>query len=93
MNYRPSGSSVRGIFQARVLECVFPPPRDLPNPGVKSASPASPALAGGFFDHPATWKAHSSLLDCQIFVFNELKIVFNEQRLKVGKCVVDAKEM
>ena len=27
----------------------FPPPENLPNPGVKSPSPASPALAGGFF--------------------------------------------
>ena len=27
----------------------FPPPGDLPDPGIKSASPVSPALAGGFF--------------------------------------------
>ena len=27
----------------------FPTPGYLPNPGIKSASPASPALAGGFF--------------------------------------------
>ena len=27
----------------------FPPPRDLPNPGIEPASPTSPALAGGFF--------------------------------------------
>ena len=27
----------------------FPPPEDLPNPGIKPASLASPALAGGFF--------------------------------------------
>ena len=27
----------------------FPPPRDLPNPGIKSVSLMSPALAGGFF--------------------------------------------
>ena len=26
-----------------------PPPGDLPHPGIKSLSPASPALAGGFF--------------------------------------------
>ena len=26
----------------------FPPPGDLPDPGIKPASPASPALAGGF---------------------------------------------
>jgi len=27
----------------------FPSPGDLPNPGMESASLASPALAGGFF--------------------------------------------
>ena len=27
----------------------FPPPGDLPNPGVKLVSPMSPVLAGGFF--------------------------------------------
>ena len=27
----------------------FPPPGDLPDPGIKPESPASPALAGGFF--------------------------------------------
>ena len=27
----------------------FPPPGDLPEPGIEPASPASPALAGGFF--------------------------------------------
>ena len=26
----------------------FPPPGDLPNPGIKSEAPASPPLAGGF---------------------------------------------
>ena len=27
----------------------FPPPGDLPNPGMETESPVSPALAGGFF--------------------------------------------
>ena len=27
----------------------FPPPRDLPNPGIEPRYPASPALADGFF--------------------------------------------
>ena len=35
------------------LECwsglPFPPPGDLPHTGIKPESPASPALAGGFF--------------------------------------------
>ena len=41
------GSSVHGIFQARTLEWVaISSPGDLPDPGIKLASPA---LAGGFF--------------------------------------------
>ena len=32
----------------------FPPPGDLPDPGVE---PLSPALAGRFFTTSATWKA------------------------------------
>ena len=50
MDCSPQGSSVHGIFQARILECglPFPPPRDLPNLGIEPAFPMSPALAGGF---------------------------------------------
>ena len=32
----------------------FPPPEDLPHPGIKPMSPVSPALAGGFFTTRAT---------------------------------------
>ena len=32
-----------------------PPPRDLPDPGIKPMSLMSPALAGGFFTTSATW--------------------------------------
>ena len=46
----PPGSSALGIFQARILEWVaFLTPWDLPDPGNKPASLASPELAGGFF--------------------------------------------
>ena len=35
------GSSVDGIFQARMLEwAAFPSPGDLPNPGIEPRSPA-----------------------------------------------------
>ena len=34
----------------------FPPPGDLPDPGIKPLSLASPALAGGFFATSATWE-------------------------------------
>ena len=38
-------------------ESPVPPPGDLPNPGIKPSSPASPALAGGFFTTapPGKW--------------------------------------
>ena len=41
MDCNPPGSSVHGIFQARILEYVaFPSPADLPDPGIKLGSPA-----------------------------------------------------
>ena len=47
----PSGVSVHGIFQARIL---FPTPGDRPDPEIELASLGSPALAGGFFTMSAT---------------------------------------
>ena len=38
-------------------ELPFPPPGYLPNPGIKSTSLQSPALAGGFFTTSAAWEA------------------------------------
>ena len=38
------GSSVHGLFQARIPEWI-PSPRDLPDPGIEAVSPA---LVGGF---------------------------------------------
>ena len=50
MDFNPLGSSVHGIFQARVLEWVaISTPGDLPDPGIELMSPASPAMAGRFF--------------------------------------------
>ena len=41
----PPVSSVHGILQARILSGLpFPSPGDLPNPGIKSMSPAAPAV-------------------------------------------------
>ena len=57
----PPGSSVHGIFQSRILEGVaISSSRDLPDSGIKLASPASPALAGGFFTIIATWEAQAT---------------------------------
>ena len=56
MDCSPSGSFVHGIFWARILEQLpFPPPEDLPYPGIK---PASLALAGGFLTTEAAGKPH-----------------------------------
>ena len=54
------GSSVHGIFQARMLEWVaMPSSKDLPDPGIE---PMSPALAGVFFSTGATWEAHKKAI-------------------------------
>ena len=37
-----------------------PPPGDLPNPGIISASLTSPTLADGFFTTNPTWKAYNT---------------------------------
>ena len=43
-------SSVRGIFQARILSGLpFPPPGDLLDPGIEPASPVSPALQADLY--------------------------------------------
>ena len=38
----------------------FPPPGDLPDPGIEPTSLAFLALAGGFFTTNATWEAPSN---------------------------------
>ena len=53
MDCSPPGSSVHGIFPARML---FPTPGDLPHPGIKLSSLASLTLAGRLFTTGATWK-------------------------------------
>ena len=53
----PPDSSAYWIFQARIYwsGMPFPPPGDLPNPGIEPVSLASPSLAGRFFTTSATW--------------------------------------
>ena len=57
------GSPYNGILQAK--ECwsglPFATAEDLPDPGIKPASPVFPALVGGFFTTSATWEAYSRL--------------------------------
>ena len=50
MDCSPPGCSILGILQARILEWVaISSSRELPDPGIRLTSPASLALAGGFF--------------------------------------------
>ena len=59
MDYSLPGSSVHGILQARILECVaISFSRDLTNPGMDPMSPASPALAGRSFTTEPPGKLH-----------------------------------
>ena len=60
--------SMRLSWQEHWSGLPFPPPVDLPNLGIKPASPAAPALAGGFFYHWTTWthyKAKNSIVIAQ----------------------------
>ena len=50
MDCSQPGHSVHGIFQARIPEQdAISYSRGLPHPGIEPLSPASPALASGFF--------------------------------------------
>ena len=50
MDCNPPGSSVHGISRQEYWgRFPFPSPEDVPDPGIKAVSLASPALAGRFF--------------------------------------------
>ena len=52
------GFSVHRILQTHSLErAAFPPPGDLPDPGIEPASLMFPTLAGGVFTIGTTWEA------------------------------------
>ena len=60
MDRSPPGSSVHGsLRQAYWSRLPYPPPGDLPHPGVKPMSLTSPVLAGGFFTTGAIWEAQT----------------------------------
>ena len=62
MDCSPSGSSVYGISQARILEWLpSPTPGDLHKAGIETASPVSPVLAGGYFTAMLPGKPISSI--------------------------------
>ena len=79
------GSSVHGIFQARIQEWVaFPSPGDLPHPGIKPMSPASPALPSGFFTATQPGKPILSTDPCTCFLLIHVPILYRGWKAK--KC-------
>ena len=55
----------------------FPPPEDLPDPGIE---PASPALPVGFFTTCVTWEAHIYTTICKIDSWWEVAVQHREPR-------------
>ena len=76
MDCSPPGSSVHEISQTKILEWIpFSPPGDLLDPGIKPASSASLALAGGFSSnephgkpYPTSYFSVISQLTCKMVV-------------------------
>ena len=66
----PLSMGVSGQECGSGLPC--PPPRELSHPGIKPASPVSPALAGKFFTTSATWEAPLSV---SLFKKEHLKLI------------------
>ena len=66
MDCSPPGSSVSMGFSRQEYwsEPPFPPPGDLPDPGIEPESLKSPAMAGGFFTISATWETPNTNISC-----------------------------
>ena len=70
MDCSPPGSSVHGIFQARILEWLpCPSPGNLPDLRLEPVSPMSPALASGF----CITGAHLGV--CLMFSQEEIQVI------------------
>ena len=64
MNCSPSLSFVHEILHTRILEWVaMSSPGDLPDPGIKPAPPATPALQVDSFIHWVTWEVQEYALN------------------------------
>ena len=75
-DYSPSGSSVHGIFQARILQWVAISSSRGSDPGVEPAPPESPALRR-ILHHWAARGAHAACcIGCVCFSTNSLLMLF-----------------
>ena len=61
LTLQPHGSSVHGILSRQEYwsGLPFPPPGDLPDPGIEPESSVFPVLAGGFFTAESLGKLFS----------------------------------
>ena len=83
MECSPLGSSVHGTLQVRILEwAVISSSRDLPNPGIELTSPASPALAGGFFTTVPPGKPIRSLVEGKLLSSFQQNVDFTNPSTK-----------
>ena len=59
----------------------YPPPGDLPDPGIEHMSFMSPTLAGRFFTTSASWKASLQGTSCKMpgFLNHKLESVLPEK--------------
>ena len=56
---------------------LFPPPGDLPEPGMEAGSLGSPALAGGFFPTEPSWKPRNINIPLHPFYWDGCLSCFN----------------
>ena len=66
--------------QEHWIGLLYPPPGDLPDPGIKPISLLSPALAGRFFTASATWEGRLPLYSLP---FTLLMVSLDEQKLVI----------
>ena len=75
MDYSSPGSFGHRIIQVRILEWLpFPPPGDLPDPGIELIPRASLALAHGFFTTVPLGKSMEKSLDFPLKTKNRATI-------------------
>ena len=86
MDCSPPGSSVGFSRQEHWSGLLFSSPGDLPDPGMKLVSPASPTSAGGFFTNWATWEAHVCMLSCfsHVWLFATPRTVVYQAPVSLG---------
>ena len=74
MNCSPPAPLSKGLPRQEYWSgLLFPPPKDLPDPGIEPRSSASPALAGGFFTTVPPGKPHLAATDLPSFYLPTLE--------------------